>query len=1040
MTSTSKRRIIVVLGMHRSGTSVLTRALVALGAQVSDNLLPASDDNPKGFWEDRDFVLFNEQLLKVLGSGFDDLQPLDEHFTSHPDVQALRLQAVTLLREKLEQTSVFALKDPRTCRLLPFWQEVFRHLQVDVDYVIAVRHPLCVVDSLARRNGFLAEKSLHLWFQHYLSALSVLSVAPAAFVDYDRLLEAPREQLLCLAEALHLSSVDEASLSSFIEHFLAQDLRHARYLPDDLSLLDELPDGLQEAYQELLEASRQGVADWPAHQQFWQRLARQQSLQRGWLRQLGRFDTALELQRQQARSASEQVQQIQEHLQHCQHEHTCLLARHEQLAAQLLHEQGRLTLEQSHTNELRGELHHEQQRVQALQVQLEGLRDELTRVETSHSMRLTAPLRDLRRSLSRLAGRIALRRARLRQLLQRSRQVLRDEGVVRWLLRSLGFVQRALLRQVRLRRAERYLPLARSVGQTPLVSFIIPIYDRTDVLREAIQSALAQTISDLEVLLITDGSPAPTLHVVESFRDDPRVRIFHYPVSSGNAVRGRNKGILEARGRYIAFLDSDDIALPERLAHSLPLLERGEADVVYGAWQACLDGSRAVDGLVDGQVVHSPDCDLELLLQVCVPCQSTVMVRRELLLRSGFLKPRMKYREDHELWARLAHAGGRFKAVDQVLTRLRLHAGNNELNFKDNDAHWAQLLQEEYALPGPLPMKIVYLLSSVGISGGAAVALRHVSLLQEAGHDVCVLNVGNPGSLDWFGNPALRVYTLDTLDALGVENIDCLVASFWTTCEWLERLPAKRKLYLVQSDERLFYDDAQVKAQVADTYGRDYEYLVIARWLGDMLHDEFARQRVHYVPNGLDTERFHPCEPLQAKPVGRLRVLLEGPISVPFKGVADAYAAVAGLDCELWIVSSSGRPPSSWRYTRFFEGVSQAEMPALYASCDILVKLSRVESFAYPPLEAMACGCNVVLGQVSGGVEYAIDEVNLLLVAQADVLAARQAVERLMADPALRERLREAGLATARQWTWQATREALLAQIGPAQACLLSGE
>lgn len=92
---------------------------------------------------------------------------------------------------------------------------------------------------------------------------------------------------------------------------------------------------------------------------------------------------------------------------------------------------------------------------------------------------------------------------------------------------------------------------------------------------------------------------------------------------------GATKGILEARGRYIAFLDSDDIAAPDRLEVCLPLLESGQADVVYGSWRAKLDGTRMIDGLVDGQVVHSPDCDLDMLLKVCVPCQSTVMVRRD---------------------------------------------------------------------------------------------------------------------------------------------------------------------------------------------------------------------------------------------------------------------------------------------------------------------------------------------------------------------------------------------------------------------------
>jgi glycosyltransferase involved in cell wall biosynthesis len=653
--------------------------------------------------------------------------------------------------------------------------------------------------------------------------------------------------------------------------------------------------------------------------------------------------------------------------------------------------------------------------------QIASLVGAIEEIYRSNIWRLLKPVRWYGRQRQRLGSNW---RARYRQLLERSRFVLRQEGVLAFFRRMAGYIGRSLRRRWAMQRIERYFP-AQKDFVPPLVTFIIPIYDRTSVLREAICSALGQSLQVFEVILVTDGSPPATLSVVEEFRADPRVRIFNYPVSSGNAVRGRNKGILEARGRYIAFLDSDDIAAPDRLEVCLPLLESGRADVVYGAWRAKLDGTRQVDGLADGQVVYSPDCDLEMLRKVCVPCQSTVMVRRELLLKAGFLKQSMKYREDHELWARLAYHGARFKALPHVLTDLRLHAGNNELNFKANDAHWERLLGEEYLRPGLRPRKIAFLLGCLGISGGAAVVLRHVSLLLDQGHDVFVINVSGQGDLAWFGDPAIRVFGLDQLDRCGIDNIDLLFATFWTTVELLERIPALRKLYFVQSDERLFYDEPAVQAQVAATYRGAYEYVAIARWICDMLRDEFGQEQVHYVPNGLDLQMFYPGSPLQEKNPLRPRVLVEGPISVPFKGVADACAALRDLDCEVWIVSSSGRPEEHWRYERSFEAVDHAQMRQIYASCDILLKMSRVESFAYPPLEAMACGCAVVLGEVRGGIEYAEDGVNVLKVAAGDINQARAAVQRLLDDKSLRERLQAAGFLTAKSWSWEASREAM---------------
>jgi glycosyltransferase involved in cell wall biosynthesis len=229
-----------------------------------------------------------------------------------------------------------------------------------------------------------------------------------------------------------------------------------------------------------------------------------------------------------------------------------------------------------------------------------------------------------------------------------------------------------------------------------MVSVIIPIYDRTDILRASIRSILAQTYSSFEVLLITDGSPRETIAVVEEFRSDPRVRIFHFPDNSGNAVRGRNKGIQEAQGEFIAFHDSDDLAAPNRLELSVDTLRRFDVDAVHGSWRALLDGSRTIKGLRDGQVVRAEDFGINQLLRANYVCQSTVTVRRAALLDVGGVKPQMRYREDHELWLRLMHNGYFFKAIPEVLTNLRLHSGNNELNFKEQDPNWEQLMLKEY--------------------------------------------------------------------------------------------------------------------------------------------------------------------------------------------------------------------------------------------------------------------------------------------------------------------------------------------------------
>jgi glycosyltransferase involved in cell wall biosynthesis len=562
----------------------------------------------------------------------------------------------------------------------------------------------------------------------------------------------------------------------------------------------------------------------------------------------------------------------------------------------------------------------------------------------------------------------------------------------------------------------------------PLVTFVMPVYDRTHELNQAILSVLNQNFYNYELIIVTDGSPKETIDTLEYFNNNHRIKIFNYPVSSGNAVRGRNKGILESKGKYIAFLDSDDIATKDRMILSLPLLESGDADIVYGSWIASIDGTREVAGVLDGQIIESPDCDFEMLKNISVPCQSTVVVRKSLFYEYGFLKHIMKYREDHELWARFSFFGAKFKPVKEPLVQLKLHAGNNELNFIDEDQKWKEKVTQQYFIKGDIPKKIAFILPGVGISGGIAVVLRHASMLIDSGHDVMVINIGVDSAPDWFtGNKAPIIHFNDQRQYL-FDNIDILIATGWNTAEWLNKIQSKRKLYFVQSDERRFVDDLESKNRIESTYRMNCEYLTEARWIIDLLRTEF-NQKAYYVPNGLDQSFFYPLEEKKKAEKSKVRVLIEGPICIPFKGMKEAYSAISELDCEIWIVSSAGKPPADWRYDKYFEAVPMAQMREIYANCDILLKMSRVEGFFGPPMEAMACGCAVVVSEVTGWDEYIVNGKNALVVGHMDVDGARSSVQQLIEDVKLRSNLVAGGLETVKNWTWERSHNAMLSVI-----------
>lgn len=233
---TGKKPITVVLGMHRGGTSAITRGLQVLGVDLGERLMPpASGNNEKGFFEDVDITAINIELLNSLGQDWHTLSLVSADELLREKYAGLRLRAIELLRSRLQDTDHFGFKDPRLCRLLPFWQRVFEHLQLEVSYVIAVRNPLSVAKSLEARNQLPHEKSYYLWLQHILPSVLLTQGMRRVLVDYDLMLNNPQQQIARMAIALGLDNkLDPVGLAEFSRDFLDIHLRHANYKPEDV--------------------------------------------------------------------------------------------------------------------------------------------------------------------------------------------------------------------------------------------------------------------------------------------------------------------------------------------------------------------------------------------------------------------------------------------------------------------------------------------------------------------------------------------------------------------------------------------------------------------------------------------------------------------------------------------------------------------------------------------------------------------------------------------------------------------------------------
>ena len=310
-------------------------------------------------------------------------------------------------------------------------------------------------------------------------------------------------------------------------------------------------------------------------------------------------------------------------------------------------------------------------------------------------------------------------------------------------------------------------------------------------------------------------------------------------------------------------------------------------------------------------------------------------------------------------------------------------------------------------------MKIAYLIPGCGVSGGIAVVCQHVNRLLKRGHDIILISETAEREIDWFPGQAVPI--------LGLENfpldLDILVATAWSTSFRVAVLPAKHKFYFVQSDETRFHPKDSAWEHITRlSYSINFNYLTEARWIRAWLLDGFGHE-AELIPNGLDQDIFYPSEPLVQKGT-KPRILLEGAIGLPYKGMTEAFQAVQDLDVEVWCVSSYGKPEKTWKCDRFFEHIPMMEMRRVYSSCDILVKLSRVEGFFGPPMEMMACGGAVIVGKVTGYDEYIENEFNALVVEPLRPDQAADAINRIVTDDNLRAKLVLNGKETADKWKW----------------------
>lgn len=213
---------------------------------------------------------------------------------------------------------------------------------------------------------------------------------------------------------------------------------------------------------------------------------------------------------------------------------------------------------------------------------------------------------------------------------------------------------------------------------SPLVSVVMPVYNASLFLKEAIESILNQTYENFEFIIINDGSTDASLQIIESF-NDPRIKLVNNERNLG-IIKTRNKGLQLAKGKYIANMDADDISLPTRLEKQIAFLEKHPDVVILASKLVLINQFNDEIGIwpEDDGVVTNEGISKTLPIINCIG-QPTVMMRRD-VVTSIMYNDRYIHNEDWGLWLDILALNYRISKLPEVLLRYRQHESSTTIS------------------------------------------------------------------------------------------------------------------------------------------------------------------------------------------------------------------------------------------------------------------------------------------------------------------------------------------------------------------------
>ncbi|HEX3497358.1 MAG TPA: hypothetical protein VHT02_09360, partial [Methylocella sp.] len=244
-----RRTLLLILGMHRSGTSAYTNTFALLGAALPRSLMSGSISNEKGHFESSRLFLEHDKMLAEIGSQWYDWNALSEDFFKSTLARTFAARFAEIVREEYEDAELIVVKDPRICRFVPIWREVATLLDATIKVVSPLRNPMEVASSLKKRDNLPIQESLLVWTRHVLDAEFWTRDLPRAFIAYEALLGDWRSVVdQCSKEIEFAFPRRSPKAERQVDVYLDRGLRRNKFADNEFLGHSNIPDWTQDAY------------------------------------------------------------------------------------------------------------------------------------------------------------------------------------------------------------------------------------------------------------------------------------------------------------------------------------------------------------------------------------------------------------------------------------------------------------------------------------------------------------------------------------------------------------------------------------------------------------------------------------------------------------------------------------------------------------------------------------------------------------------------------------------------------------------------